>query len=166
MYLLFFGDIPNLVSCAFSTIPIFPPFNSQNFFIYLSLLFFYMLCSIRREHSSRSFAPPQKWLFSMVTRGIKCARTYVRRARAGAEYSSCIIFVDANVITVQSAEHMYSKRTACSNILCLLSMVLKTRGLRTGAILMRGSYIAEPRLLAWLRGRTVLVKSEHEVHHR
>ena len=31
MYLLYFGDIPNLVSCAFSTIPIFPPFNSQNF---------------------------------------------------------------------------------------------------------------------------------------
>ena len=26
-----FGDIPNLVSCAFSTIPIFPLFNSQNF---------------------------------------------------------------------------------------------------------------------------------------
>ena len=24
--LLYFGDIPNLVSCAFSTIPIFPPF--------------------------------------------------------------------------------------------------------------------------------------------
>ena len=23
--------LPNLVSCAFSTIPIFPPFNSQNF---------------------------------------------------------------------------------------------------------------------------------------
>ena len=36
MYLLYFGDIPNLVSCAFSTIPIlFPPFNSQNFLIYL-----------------------------------------------------------------------------------------------------------------------------------
>ena len=31
MYLLYFGDIPNLVSCAFLTIPIFPPFNSQNF---------------------------------------------------------------------------------------------------------------------------------------
>ena len=41
MYLLYFGDIPNLVSCAFSTIPIFPPFNSQNFlftciYIYLT----------------------------------------------------------------------------------------------------------------------------------
>ena len=58
--------VPNLVSCAFSTIPIFPTFNSL---IYLSLLFFYMLCSIRREHSSRSFAPPKKWLFSMVTSG-------------------------------------------------------------------------------------------------
>ena len=43
-------------------------------------------------------------------------------------------------------------------------MVLKTRGLGTGTTFMRGSYVAEPRLLAWLRGRTVLVKSEHELH--
>ena len=43
-------------------------------------------------------------------------------------------------------------------------MVLKTRGLGTGATFMRGSYVAEPRLLAWLRERTVLVKSEHEFH--
>ena len=28
---IYFGDIPNLVSCAFSTIPIFPLLNSQNF---------------------------------------------------------------------------------------------------------------------------------------
>ena len=27
--------LPNLVSCAFSTIPIVPPFNSQNFFFRL-----------------------------------------------------------------------------------------------------------------------------------
>ena len=32
-------------------------------------------------------------------------------------------------------------------------MVLKTRGLGTGAF-MRGSCVAEPRLLAWLRERT------------
>ena len=43
-------------------------------------------------------------------------------------------------------------------------MVLTTRGLGTGATFMRGSYVAEPRLLAWLRERTVLVKSEHELH--
>ena len=43
-------------------------------------------------------------------------------------------------------------------------MVLKTRGLGTGTTFMRGSYIAEPRLLAWLRERTVLVKSEHELY--
>ena len=43
-------------------------------------------------------------------------------------------------------------------------MVLKTRGLGTGATFMRVSYVAEPRLLAWLRERTVLVKSEHELH--
>ena len=36
-------------------------------------------------------------------------------------------------------------------------MVLKTRGLSTGAIFMRGSYVAEPRLLASLLERTVLV---------
>ena len=29
---------------------------------------------------------------------------------------------------------------------------------------MRVSYVAEPRLLAWLRERTVLVKSGHELH--
>ena len=29
-------------------------------------------------------------------------------------------------------------------------MVLKTRGLGTGATFMRGSYVVEPRLLAWL----------------
>ena len=28
---IYFGDTPNLVSCAFSTIPIFHLFNSQNF---------------------------------------------------------------------------------------------------------------------------------------
>ena len=50
------------------------------------------------------------------------------------------------------------------NFLCLLPMVLKTRGLGTGATFMRGSYVAEPRLLAWLRERTVLVKSEHHVN--
>ena len=57
-----------------------------------------------------------------------------------------------------------SKKTACLNFLCLLPMVLKTRGLGIGATFMRGSYVAEPRLLAWLRERTVLVKSEHELH--
>ena len=36
-------------------------------------------------------------------------------------------------------------------------MVLKTRGLGTGATFMRGSYVPEPRLLAWLRERTVLL---------
>ena len=35
MYLLYFGDIPNLVSCAFSTIPIVPHLNSHNFLVYL-----------------------------------------------------------------------------------------------------------------------------------
>ena len=40
-YLLYFGDIPNLVSCAFSTIPIFLSFNSQN--LYVACLMFYTL---------------------------------------------------------------------------------------------------------------------------
>ena len=47
----------------------FPFLIHRIFFIYLSLLFFY---NIRREHSSRSFAPPKK---------MKCARR--SRARAG-----------------------------------------------------------------------------------
>ena len=128
-----------------------PSFNSQNFFIYLSPLFFYMLCSIRREHSS--FAPPKKWLFS------RASNARARRAQAlniaAAYFLSC---------RVQRAGRTCSKKTACLNFLCLLPMVLMTRGLGTGATFMRGSYyyVAEPRLL---RERTVLVKSEHELHH-
>ena len=91
----------------------------------------------------------------MATWGIKCARTYVRRAQAqniaAAKFSS--------TLTVQSAERTCSKKTACLNILCLLSMVLKTRGLSTSAIFMRGSYVVEPCLLAWLRGHSQTMKS-------
>ena len=43
-------------------------------------------------------------------------------------------------------------------------MVLKTQGLGTGVTFMRGSYVAEPRLLAWLPKRTALFKSEHELY--
>ena len=57
MYLLYFGDIPNLVSCAFSTIPIFPPFNSQNF-LFTCLCSFFTCFAVLEE--SRSFAPPKK----------------------------------------------------------------------------------------------------------
>ena len=41
------------------------------------------------------------------------------------------------------------------------SLIIVTYG--TGATFMRDSYVAELRLLAWLRERTVLVKSEHEL---
>ena len=58
-YLLYFGDIPNLVSCAFSTIPIFPPYTSQNFVFTCLCSFFDMLCSIRREHQARAFLHTQ-----------------------------------------------------------------------------------------------------------
>ena len=75
-----------------------------------------------------------------------------RRCRS----SSCIIFV-----VYSTVGRTCSKKTACLNFLCLLPMFLKTRGLGTGATFMRGSYVAEPRLLAWLRERTVL---EHELH--
>ena len=77
-YLLYFGDIPNLVSCAFSTIPIFPPFNSQNFLFTCLCSFFNMLCSIRREHSSRSFAPPKNG-YLVWSRGASSARAHVGR---------------------------------------------------------------------------------------
>ena len=50
MYLLYFEDIPNLVSCAFSTIPIFPPFNSQ-FFKFTCLCSFFRCFAVL--HSSR-----------------------------------------------------------------------------------------------------------------
>ena len=130
MYLLYFGDMPNLVSCAFSTIPIFPPFNSQN--LLFTCLCFYMLCSIRREHSSRSFAPPKKWLFSMVTWSIKCARA--RRVQAQ-NIKQLHTFCRACTVG-----RTCSKKTACLNFLCILPMVLMTRGFGTGATFMRGSY--------------------------
>ena len=60
--------------------------------------------------------------------------------------------------TVQPAERV-ARRQLALNFLFLLPMGLKTRGLGTCAIFMRGSYVAE------LRERTVLVKSEHELHH-
>ena len=137
----------------------FPLLIHRIFYLLVSALFFTCFAVL---HSSRSFAPAKKWLFSIVTWGIKCARcTRARTYGAGAEYSSCIIFVVYSIYTVGRT---CSKKTACLNFLCLLPMVLKTRGLGTGATFMHGSYVAEPRLLAWLRERTVLVKSEHELH--
>ena len=75
--------------CFFNN-PYISSFQFPEFFIYLSLLFFYMLCSIRREHSSRSFALPKKWLFSMVTCMGHQVRAHVGQAQI---YSSCIIIV-------------------------------------------------------------------------
>ena len=60
------------------------------------------------------------------------ARTY----GAGAEYSSCITFV-----VYSTVGRTCSKKTACLNFLCLFPMVLKTKGLGTGATFMRGSYM-------------------------
>ena len=94
----------------------------------------YMLCSI---------APPKKKGYLVWSRGASSARA--RRAQAQ-------IFV------------AYSTVGRTCSFLCLLPMVLKTRGLGTGTTCMRGSYVTELRLLAWLRERTVLVKSEHELH--
>ena len=51
MYLLYFGDIPNLVSCAFSTIPIFPPFNSQNFLFTCNIMFGYNIHGVKHSHA-------------------------------------------------------------------------------------------------------------------
>ena len=114
------------------------------FYLLVSALFLHALQYIRREHSSRSFAPPKKWLFASARARIR-TRTpgRVRVRRRSASYSSCIILVC-------TAERV---------------VVLKTKGLGTGATFMRGSCLAEPRLLAWLRERTVLVKSEPELHH-
>ena len=47
--------------CFFNN-PYISPFEFTD---YLSLLFFYMLCRIRREHSSRSILP-KKWLFTLL----------------------------------------------------------------------------------------------------
>ena len=106
---IYFGDIPNLVSCAFSTIPIFPLFNS----LFTCLCpFFYMLCSIAFQVAAL-LRPKNGYLV-----GLKCARrtrARVRRAGLGRRrqapgaytyiYSSCIIFV-VYMYTVQSAERV------------------------------------------------------------
>ena len=55
MYLLYFGDIPNLVSCAFSTIPIFPLFKSQNFLFTCIYFFKTSLFLFPRTHTLRQY---------------------------------------------------------------------------------------------------------------
>ena len=89
MYLLYFGDIytKSCLLCFFNN-PYISPFSFTEFFIYLSLLFF--ICFAVLEES-RSFAPPKKWLISMVTWGIKCARGRGAGARRLGAICSCII---------------------------------------------------------------------------
>ena len=90
--LLSFGHIPHLVSCAFSTIPIFPLFNLQNIIRVSD-----MLSSIRGQPE---LSPPKKVLFSWPQ---VCTLVGRRCARSSA-LSSCIIFVVYS--TVQSAERV------------------------------------------------------------
>ena len=60
MYLLYFGDIPNLVSSCFFNNPLyFPLLIHRIFYLLVSALF--PQYQVRREHSSRSFAPPKKY---------------------------------------------------------------------------------------------------------
>ena len=129
----------------------FPLLIHRIFNLLVSAIFLHAL----QYEERRSFAPPKKWLISMVTwaRGIKCARG---RARNMQLHNFCHVYI-------YTVGRTCSKKTACLNFLCLLSMVLKTRGLGAGATFMRGSYVAEPRLLSWLRECTVLFKSEHEL---
>ena len=164
MYLLYLGDIPNLVSCAFSTIPIFPPFNSQNFLFTCLCSFFTCFAVVEESIQAGALLRPKNgYLYGHVGHQVRAPHTRAhmhlgRRHRIAQLHN----FYRLQYILLGQT---CSKKTACLNFLCLLPMVLKTRGLGTGATLMRGSYVAEPRLLAWLRERTVLVKSEHELHH-
>ena len=78
----------NLVSCAFSTIPIFPPFNSQNFL-------FTCLCSFLHAlqyciQAGALLRPKNGYL--VWSREASSARARARRAQAQND-SSCIIFV-------------------------------------------------------------------------
>ena len=66
----------HLVSCAFQQSLYFLLLIRRIFYLLVSALFLHALQYIRREHSSRSFAPPKKWLFAS-------AHVYVR-ARPGA----------------------------------------------------------------------------------
>ena len=111
-----------------------------------------MLCSIIQ---AGALLRPKKWLFMYGHVGHQ-VRAHLGRPGAGAEYRIFVMY--------STVGRTCRKKTACLNFLYLLPMVLKTGGLGTGATFMRGSYVPEP-LLAWLRERTVLVKSEHELHH-
>ena len=81
MYLLYFGDIPNLVSCAFSTIPIFPPFNSQNFLFTCLGSFFTCFA----EEAGALLRPKNGylvWSTGHVGYRVSSARAHVWRAQA------------------------------------------------------------------------------------
>ena len=63
LYLLYFGDMPNLVSCAFSKIPIlnFPLYNSENFILILLVIIVYetKLC----QQNSLIISLERTWFF-------------------------------------------------------------------------------------------------------
>ena len=85
----------------------FPLLIHRIFNLLVSALFFTCFAVL---YSSRSFAPPKKWLFSIVTWAwaVKCARrTRARASRAQAQniYSSCIIFV-VYMYGIQSVERV------------------------------------------------------------
>ena len=80
MYLLYFGDIPNIVSCAFSTIPIFLPFNSQNF-LFTCLCSFFTCFAVLEESIQAGALLRPKNDYLVWSRGASSARA--RRARAG-----------------------------------------------------------------------------------
>ena len=76
-YLLYFGDIPNLVSCAFSTIPIFPPFDSQNFLFTCLCPFFTCFTVLEESIQAGALLRPKNG-YLVWSRGASSARA--RRA--------------------------------------------------------------------------------------
>ena len=99
--------------CFFDN-PYISPLNSHNFLFTWLCSFFTCL------HSSWNFAPPKKWLFSVVTWGIKCiVGMYVGQLRNFCRVLSIV-------------GRTCGEKAACIDFLCFLSMVLKTRGLGTG----------------------------------
>ena len=87
-YLLYFGDIPNLVSCAFSTIPIFPPFNSQNFLFTCLCSFFYLIHQILVLFTWHfSFLGQKRMSYNIATQYAVVIWVYIHYIA----YSACVI---------------------------------------------------------------------------
>ena len=133
MYLLYFGDIPNLVSCAFSTIPVSPPFNSQNFL--LTCLCSCFTCFAVLEDNIQAL-PKMDIYYGHVDVGqhqVRAPCVGNRSISGSRAQNSLQLHNFCRVHVYSTVGRTCGEKEACLNFLCLLPMILKTRGLGPGA---------------------------------